>query len=85
MADTRIATVGIWDLRPADISEIRADSGGLFLRIGETVNVCTGFSEGDPAAEAAGLRQLAEAAARQAEELERRVTCDLAVREGGDG
>ena len=24
MADTRIATVGIWDLRPADISEIRA-------------------------------------------------------------
>ena len=72
MADTRIATVGIWYLRPEDISEIRSDSGGLFLRIGETVNVCTGFSEGDPAAEAAGLRALAEAAARQAAELERR-------------
>ena len=71
MADTRIATVGIWDLRPADITEIRTDSGGLFLRIGETVNICTGFSEGDPAAEAAGLRALSEAAARQAGELER--------------
>ena len=72
MAETRIATVGIWDLRPADISEIRTDSGGLFLRIGETVNICTGFSEGDLAAEAAGLRALSEAAARQAGELERR-------------
>ena len=46
MADTRIATVGIWDLRPADITEIRTDSGGQFLRIGETVNICTGFSRG---------------------------------------
>ena len=72
MADTRIATVGIWYLRPEDVTEIRSDSGGLFLRIGETVNICTGFSDGDPAVEAAGLRQLAEAAGRQAAELEGR-------------
>jgi hypothetical protein len=70
MADTRIATVGIWHLRAEDIAEFRTDAGGLYLRIGETVMIATGYSDGDAGLEAAGLRALAEAAGRQAGQLE---------------
>ncbi len=68
MADIRIPTVAIWDLREDDIKV--ADPGGnRFLLLGHPVMICTGRH---PALEAAALRRLAEVAVQEAEALERK-------------